>query len=209
MNRLPLVISFYTKDTPYEEEVQNLLRSCEKFNIEHQVEAISSTGSWEMNCAFKPLFIYQKLEELQRPILWVDADAVFLQPLQELSVFSSDLAVRLYDCSDDHRSRVVSATVFVNATDKGLKVVKLWAQECLSMLQDKNRTQEMWDQDALRRVLFQKDHQANWKALPISHLVIEGHPGDEASCQAPIILQRQASRRYKKWINDPESRFFS
>ena len=208
MDKLPLVISFYTKDTPYEEEVQNLLASCRRFDIEHSVQGIPSTGSWEMNCAFKPLFILQKLQEHKRPLLWVDADAVFVQKMQSLEVFSKDVAVRMYECPDDHPSRIVSATVFVNATNNARNVVQLWAEECLFLLQDKERTKEMWDQDALRRVLFTKEHQADFASLPKEYSKIEGHPEDERDCPFPVIIQNQASRRYKRWINYPEERFF-
>ena len=200
MNRLPLVVSFYTLDTPYEEEVQSLIGSCKQFDIEHLVEGIPSTGSWEMNCAFKPLFLLKKLEELKRPLLWVDADAVFLQPPSFLDVFSLDLGVRLYDCPDDHPSRVVTATLFVNATEGGVEILKLWAQECLSMLQEKERTKEVWDQDALRRVLLKTSYKSSWGVLPNEYSIIAGHPEDER-CSSPIIVQNQASRRFKKWVN--------
>ncbi len=200
MNRLPLVVSFYTLDTPYEEEVQSLIASCKQFDIEHLIEGIPSTGSWEMNCAFKPLFLLKKLEELKRPLLWVDADAVFLQPHSLLDVFYLDLGVRLYDCPDDHPSRVVTATLFVNATEGGIELVKLWAHECLAMLQEKERTKEVWDQDALRRVLLKAPYKSSWGILPNEYSIIAGHPEDER-CPSPIIVQNQASRRFKKWIN--------
>lgn len=205
---LPLVISFYTVDTPYEEEVKYLQASCQSLGIDHHIEGIPSAGSWEMNCAFKPIFILQKMQEFKRPLLWVDADAVFLKPLENLSLFSEvDLGVRIYDVSEDHPSKIVSATVFVNATGASIKVVKWWAEECMKLLQDKNRKEEVWDQDALRRVLFQKEHGARFAPLPPSYSKILGHPKDEEMCFDPVIIQNQASRRYKKWINYPGQRF--
>ena len=206
MSEIPLVISFYTKDTPYEEEVQYLIRSCYEWGIQHEIEGVPSSGSWEMNCAFKPLFILKKLEEYQRPLLWVDADAVFVRKLEALSVFRDDLAVRMYDCPDDHPSRIVSATVFINATVLAKKIVQLWAEECLSMLQQPGRTQEVWDQEALRRVLFTKNPGAVYHPLPVAYSKILGHPEDEKSCLEPVIVQNQASRRYKRWVNHPEER---
>ncbi|MES2198623.1 MAG: hypothetical protein V4489_00435 [Chlamydiota bacterium] len=208
MNSLPLVISFYTLDTPYEEEVKYLQASCEAFKIEHKIEGVPSSGSWEMNCAFKPIFILKKMEECQRPLLWVDADAVFVRPLELLSCFSADLGVRIYPCPDDHPSKIVSATIFINYTEAAKNVIRLWAEECLLMLNDKERTQEMWDQDALRRVLFTKAHKAQFSPLPVEYSKIVGHLGDEEECREPVIIQNQASRRYKRWINHPEERLF-
>jgi hypothetical protein len=66
----------------------------------------------------------------------------------------------------------------------------------------------MWDQDALRKVLFEKEHEALFSHLPSEYSKIVGHPGDEAECVDPVIIQNQASRRYKRWINHPEERIF-
>lgn len=205
-NRLPCVVSFYTKDTPYEEEVKHLEKSCRDFGIECQIEGIASSGSWEMNCAFKPIFILKKMEELKRPLLWVDADAVFVRPLEFLDAFYSDIGVRMYNCPDDHPSRIVSSTVFIHKTAPAKNVLKLWAEECLFMLSEKNRTKEVWDQDALRRVLFTKNHGASFVPIPSAYSKIVGHLDDERECPCPVIIQNQASRRYKRWIHHPEER---
>jgi hypothetical protein len=205
MQQLPLVVSFYTLDTPYEEEVKYLQASCKDFDIDHIIEGVPSRGSWEMNCAFKPLFILQKMMEYQRPLLWVDADAVFVRPLEWTSAFLSDIGIRLYDCPDDHPSRIVTATLFAGATKSAFQIIEMWAKECLSMLAEKER-QEVWDQDALRRVYLLSQKTASFAPLPPMYSKIVGHPEDEKEALNPIILQYQASRRYKRWISHPEER---
>ena len=205
MEELPLVVSFYTVDTPYEEEVKHLIKSCENFSIPHQVEGIPSAGSWEVNCAFKPIFILQKLEELRRPLLWVDADAVFVQKMEKIFDYSKDFGVRMYNCPDDHPSRIVSSTVFINATKRARDTVKLWAEECIKLFEERG-DKEVWDQDALRSVLFKKETLASYAPLPIAYGKILGHPDDEKGCSSPVIVQNQASRRYKRWVNHPEER---
>jgi len=206
MRSVPLVISFYTLDTPYEEEVKYLQDSCQKWNIEHVIEGVPSAGSWELNCAFKPIFILQQMVKYQRPLLWVDADAVFIRPLEYVEAFSSDIGIRLYDCPDDHPSKIVTATVFMNATESAKQIVQLWAKECMSLLAEKNR-KEVWDQDALRRVFLQYRDKVDFATLPPKYSKITGHPDDERILD-PIILQNQASRRYKRWISHPEERIF-
>lgn len=203
---LPVVVSFYTLQTPYEQEVQGLIESCHKWGVEAEIEGVPSLGSWEKNCGFKPLFLLEKLDKLRRPLLWVDADGVFVQPLHRLPAFSSDIAVRMYDCPDDHVSRINTSTVFVHYTKEARHVLVLWAQECVLMLQDPHRTQEMWDQDALRRVLLEKRPPGTFACLPVSYGKIVGHPQDEKSLLDPVIVQNQASRRYKRWVNHPEER---
>jgi hypothetical protein len=104
---LPLVISYYTKDTPYEQEVQRLISSCQTFSIEAQIEPRPSLGSWEKNCAQKASFILQKLREVKRPVLWVDADAVFLRAPDFREFDDCDFSVRINEfLPKDHESRI-------------------------------------------------------------------------------------------------------
>src|SRR3989339_1259858 len=124
--QIPLIVSYYTKNTPYEKEVENLIHSCKKFNIECHVEGIENKGTWEENCAFKPYFMKEKMKEFQRPLLWVDADAVFLQGLKFEDFMFSDL-VFYYDLSiKDPRFSAFAGTIYVNATEGGVASLDLW-----------------------------------------------------------------------------------
>src|SRR5476651_1555473 len=116
----PLVISFYTKNTPYQLDAHHLIASCEKFGVEHAVEGIDSLGSWELNCAYKPFFIAEKLRQFQRPVLWVDVDAVFVRKPKPLKLFKADFSA-YYDegLENDHSSKVRSCVIYVNNTEKG------------------------------------------------------------------------------------------
>jgi hypothetical protein len=190
----PLVISFYTKDTPYQLNAHHLSASCEKFGLKSHIEGIDSHGSWELNCAYKPFFIAQKLQQFQRPVLWVDADAVFVRKPKPLKVFENDFAVYSEaDLAPDHPSKIRSGTIFINYTEKGMGVLKNWAQECQRLLVDPHRTEEFWDQIALRNVYLAEK---NLDHLPLSYIKILGHPVD-AKCPNPVIIHCQASRHTK------------
>ncbi|NGX59982.1 MAG: hypothetical protein KR126chlam3_01142 [Chlamydiae bacterium] len=193
----PVIISFYTKGTPYEEEVQNLLTSCKGFGLDASIQGVESQGSWELNCAYKPFFILEKIEEFNRPVLWVDADGVFVQkPIWQKAV-ESDLAVRIEDVPDFHPSKVISSTVFVRPEGKDL--IHLWIQNCRDLLLDSNRKEEFWDQIALRGVVIQ--HPERVSPMPLSYAKIYDHPGDCQQVEKPVIEHYQASRRFKEKIN--------
>jgi len=197
----PTIVSFYTKETLYQLDVQNLIASCEKFNIEAVIQGIAPHSSWELNCAYKPYFIYEKLRELQRPLLWVDADAVFEQKPAILDVFSADLAVHIEaSLSPDHRSKVRSGTVFINYTDKGVELVRQWAEECNKIL---TAGGEFLDQVALRNVVLANKNYADIRSLPLSYVKIFDHPRDLAEVQNPVIVHYQASRRLKQTVSSP------
>src|SRR5258708_2800572 len=133
MKEFPLVVSYYTKDTLYQVEVQSLIASCEQWGLEYEVDPVASFGSWERNCCWKPFFLMEKLQKHRRPLLWVDADAVFFRkPDPETLQEDWDLAARINQyLEDSHPSKVNSGTVFVNATEGAAKVVKAWGQKCI------------------------------------------------------------------------------
>jgi nucleotide-diphospho-sugar transferase len=191
----PLVISFYTKNTPYQLDAHHLTASCEKFGIEHAVEGIDSFGSWELNCAYKPFFIAEKLRHFERPVLWVDADAMFVKKPTPLKIFEKDFAAYAQPgLENNHPSKVRSGTLFINHTEGGAKFLKAWAEECQRLLVDPGRTEEFWDQMALRNVFLAEAKPAR---LPLSYIKILGHPLDE-KCAKPVIIHYQASRHAKK-----------
>ncbi|MES2345074.1 MAG: hypothetical protein V4494_03955 [Chlamydiota bacterium] len=198
MPSFPLVVSYYTLDTLYQLEVQGLIASCEKWGIKHHIEGVASFGSWELNCGYKPLFILQKLMQFKQPILWVDADGVFVGKPEVIDAFSADLSVRIHEeSSQDHISKVISSTVYVNWSEQGALLLRLWAEECYLQLNKEAREHEYWDQEGLRDVIFKGNHQAKVTPLPHSYAKIF----DQKMLEEPVIEHFQASRRYKKIIN--------
>lgn len=197
----PLVISFYTKETGYQLEVQNLIESCRLFEIESHIEGIPSFGSWELNCSYKPFFIHQKLKEFKRPLFWVDADGVFVQKPRFLPQFNADLSVRSHEeYPPNHPSRVITSGIFINYTEPAVRIIRSWAEECRRQITHPDRNEEFWDQIALRDVLLREDHGAVVAPLPLSYAKIVDHPLDEKEILDPVIEQYQASRRFKKLI---------
>jgi len=203
MTDFPLIVSYYTKDTMYQLEVQNLIASCEQWGVEYLVEPIASFGSWESNCCYKPFFLMQKLEQLKRPLFWVDADAVLVRQPEFLDLFNLDFVVRSNAYLDDlHDSKVMSGSLFVNATAGGAQVLKLWGKACLAAFSNPAREEEIWDQIVLRQVLQAGVLGATIGALPVEYLAIVGYAEDEAVVRNPVICHHQASRRFKKIINN-------
>jgi hypothetical protein len=203
MNEFPLIVCFYTKDTLYQLEVQNLIASSEKWGLEHHVEPIPSFGTWERNCSYKPFFLMEKLQSFRRPLLWVDADAVFFKkPDLEGLKDSWDVAVRFNEsCDDSHPSKVYSGSVFVNATEGAARVLKAWGKECIASFSNPERTEEVWDQVALRDVLLRGVPGATIGALPAGYVAIVDNAQDLKEIDDIVIGHYQASRRFKKIIN--------
>lgn len=193
----PVIISFYTRATPYEEEVQNLIDSCNRFSLEAKIEGIDSFGSWELNCAYKPFFIWKMLEELNRPLLWVDADGVFLKKPSWQESFEGDLAVRFHEeLPWDHPSKVITSTVYISPSIQGKEIIRRWIFQTQKSLLDPKRKLEFWDQIALRDAL--DTWEGILEPLSLSYAKIFDHPSDCLREKDPVIEHYQASRRFKK-----------
>ena len=142
----PLVISFYTENTPYQLEVLALISSCNELGIEAEIEGVPSEGSWERNCALKPFFIRKKLLEKKRPVFWVDADAVFRKRPDFSFLRHSDLSFReMKRFSHDPRFRYCAGSLFFNYTPRGLQFVDKWCESCQQKI-DGNKNLEYLDQ---------------------------------------------------------------
>ena len=72
-----VVISMYTMNSIYEEVVEHLEESMRKYTIPYKLYIIKDQKSWEKNCQQKAIVIKDALAKFQKPIVWVDADAVF------------------------------------------------------------------------------------------------------------------------------------
>jgi hypothetical protein len=196
----PLIISFYTRSTPYEEEVKKLVRSCEQWGLETDIEAVESQGSWGKNCALKPSFILKKAQQHQRPVLWVDADGVFKQRPDFKEFAQCDLAVRVNEfLPEDHPSRIVSNTVFVNAVPQSMDVVRRWRDLAEKEIENKMRIMEFWDQTALRDAL-KGEKQLRFLPMPLKYSKIFDFD-DLFIAEGEVVIEHyQASRRHKEHV---------
>ncbi len=119
MNLTPLVIASYVEETLAEKEAKRLRTSCQCFEIEAQIEP--------GNGCDKPTFILQKLMQNERPVLWVNVDAVFLKPASFTEFESSDFSVRLNEfLPKSHTHRIETQVVFARPTQHVVALLKTW-----------------------------------------------------------------------------------
>lgn len=175
-------VSAYTINTPYEKEAQNLKESLIKFGFstEHVVP-INNLGTWEKNCQQKATVIKNKLLELQEPIIWLDADAVLNKDPKLFFNIEKDLAICVY------RNEYLSGTIFLKPTEKIYGLLDEWIVEC-------KKNPKEWDQKILQRLILKNN--VEHEILPTSYCKVDFFKSDDN-----VISQNQASRRFKKIIN--------
>ncbi|MCP5505549.1 MAG: hypothetical protein H7A38_01525 [Chlamydiales bacterium] len=193
----PTIISFYTENTPYEEEIKGLIESCKKYNLPYSVDPLPNFGSWERNCCFKPKYILKKLIDLNGPVLWIDADGIVYQKPTLFDTLDADIAVRVIETiPDDHPSKILSGTLFFNYTPEAIQVLQEWDEETEVLLKNDPK---LWDQISLRNVLLRS--KANIYPLDVRYCQIYNQINDKESLEKAFIIHFQASRTLQKTLN--------
>ncbi len=197
----PLIVSCFTKDTPYEKEALDLIESCKNFDLEFVIEGFTSLGSWEKNCCYKADFILEKLKQYQKPVLWIDVDGYIVKPLNFFNDLTCDMCAFIdHDLPNDHPSKLRTSTLFCNYSEKSITLIKNWISSCKTSLAAKERS-EVWDQAVLRDIAL-KQTEASILDMPLTYLAIASHLKDASQVKDPHIVHTQASRLYKKYINN-------
>ncbi len=192
----PLVISFYTENTPYQLEIFSLVRSCQELGIEFEVTALPCLGSWERNCSLKPRFIRNKLLEKKRPVFWVDADGVFKKTPDFSSFLHSDFCLReVKDSSHPRWFQYRAGSVFVNYTPGGMNFAKAWDEYCQNRI-DAGSDLLFLDQVAIFD-LMQKGLEVNYAPLPPAYCKVFDESIEVVDPSEVVIEHFQASRRFK------------
>lgn len=198
-----IIVSYYTKNTGYEQEVENLIASCKKFDLESDIVGIESRGRWDANCCYKPRFLLEKLKEHQAPLVWMDADAVFLKKPTLFQTLTCDMALRIIPhLPEDHPSKVITGTLFLQNRPALFEILKLWEAECAEMLKGEI---EVWDQVALKRSLS-KGPSLKLSSLPDPYYMIYDQPYFQK--EKAVIAHYQASRLFKKEVNKEVVQFW-
>ena len=189
------VISFYTEKTPYEQEIVHLKNSCDQLGIPIEITPLPSEGSWEKNVAQKPRFIYEKLCSCSTPLLWVDADAVFLKE-PDFSLFAQvDFSVRFMQIFQNNPQYALNAgTLFVNQTEAARILIAQWVAECGRLSHP--APPPFVDQISLYNVLL-KNQAAKVLPMPVSYCKIFDMDQFFIDDAHVIIEQRQASRKWR------------
>jgi hypothetical protein len=182
MNKFTIVSGFTLK-TPYETEVQLLKESLKKFSLnDEHIVGYENQGTWRKNCQYKALIIKSKLEELNSPVVWLDADAVLLSYPKLFEEIEEDIALAKY-------GEVMSGTLYFKPTRNVFSLLDEWIDENF-------KNPLTLDQSVLDRVLKRNDIKI--KRLPFAYC-------DFIGLKNCVIAQNQASRRFRQLIDSKKS----
>jgi hypothetical protein len=182
----PLVVTFFTRGTPYEELAAEMARSCETQGVPVRSVGVTPDRSWERNCARKAGVIRDTWRDSHRPVLWLDADATLHRPPHLLADLHADFAVHLHA-----GWRMLSGTAWFNQSDRAGDLLDRWCALC-------EQRPGVWDQ-LLLDLAWEQATRAGplvtaW--LPSRYARIAGLDS-EADLASAVVAHGQASRRLK------------
>ncbi len=185
-----IIVSYFTKNTPYETEAETLIRSLEAFDLPFSVKGVESKGSWLANCSFKSTFCKEMLSYYNKPIVWIDCDAEVLKyPKLFHELADYDVACH-YFTRKSGKVELLSGTLFFNNTKTAFILLDSWEKAC-------NIYKERWDQKVLEDVIKEID---NIKVFDLPQSYVNIFDNGRVAMEDTYILHRQASRKYRRVI---------
>lgn len=195
-----MVVGYYTIDTPYEDEAKNLLRSLDKLRINHDIIGVKTLGNWQANTRFKAKFMLDMLIKWPKHnLLYVDADAMIHRPLDLFKNYNCDIAVRWQDFRW-RKNECLSGTIYMENNNRTKRLCQLWRDINIKEGNQTNRM-EQWNLDTVINQM-KADPNFTYKNLPPEYTFIFDIMKGIYPDAKPVIEHFQASRRFKKDVND-------
>jgi len=127
------MISYYTVRTPYEEEVQKLVKSALKVGVPLKTYGLPATGSWRGNLNHKSATILKAFEEFpDKDIVFVDADAIIhrwpalFDELSTKAVYDVSACFFSYTKRSGDKDELLSGTLWFRNAEVGRALVRRW-----------------------------------------------------------------------------------
>ena len=134
---------------------------------------------------------------LNRPILWLDADAIIYQKPSLFESLEADIALRIVEeLPNDHPSKMISGTLFLRPTKAAKEILEEWDFETETLLK---QDPTLWDQVSLKNVLLRST--ASIYPLDERYYQVYSDALEPERVKRSFIIHFQASRTLKKSLN--------
>jgi hypothetical protein len=196
-----MVVGYYTVNTPYEQEAQNLLGSLNRLGITHDISGVQTLGNWQANTRFKAGFMLDML--IKHPsyrLLYIDVDAVVHSIPDLFKNYTCDIAVRWQDFRW-RQNECLSGTIYMENNERTKRICELWRDINVNEGNESNRM-EQWNLDTVINKMKAEDPNFTYKNLPPEYTMIFDSMRGMYPDINPVIEHFQASRRFKKDVNE-------
>ena len=199
-----MIVGYYTVNTPYEEEAKNLLESLNRLGINHDISGVKTLGNWQANTRFKAGFMLDMLNKHPKyRLLYVDVDAVVHLSPDLFKNYHCDIAVRWQDFRW-RKNECLSGTIYMENNERTKRICELWRDINVNEGNESNRM-EQWNLDTVINKMKEEDPNFTYKNLPPEYTMIFDSMRGMYPNITPVIEHFQASRRFKKDVNENQN----
>lgn len=126
----PKIISYYSdyeKSKYYEGFAKALIGRCKEFGLDHDISEMPSRGNYGDNCLMKPGFIFEKLKQYKKPLIWMDCDTDFREPFDHFNEISEDIGMATHSGLFDG---IKASPLYFNYTKGAFSIIREWVIHC-------------------------------------------------------------------------------
>jgi len=192
------VVSFYTKGTGYEKEIETLRESLEKFDISYKFYPVSPQGSWRMNLNFKSKCILKAMKEFPKwDIVFIDADGIVRQYpklFDELSAKGHYDIAAVFHCyakRSGDSDELLSGTLWIQNCQSAREIVERWHEIGIA-------NQNIRHQKCLKVAIREMNREHRLYRMPFEYTYVFDYVYKEK--RLPIVEHFQASRRFRNAV---------
>jgi Nucleotide-diphospho-sugar transferase len=189
------IISGYTINTPYEQEIKDLEQGLNKFNLPYTFYPYNNTGSWVKNTLVKPTLIQKALNTYTEDIIWIDADAIIKKdPIFFKSIQDENFDICCHFLKTGYNPRELLTGTFYFKNNNIVKdLVNDW------IINTKLKTD--WDQRILQTLVDGKYKDIlKIIILPIEYIKINPKNNKDITLLQCVIGHKQLSRKMRTQI---------
>jgi glycosyltransferase involved in cell wall biosynthesis len=177
-----IFVSMFTSGTPYEKEVKILQVSMDKFGLPYELIGLRNKGSWEKNTQMKPDVIKATMDKYNKDVVWIDADAEFVDKPDLFYKLDCDIAFHYLKEWDEK----MTGTMYFKNSTMSREILNKWIQE--------NNTNNLPDGLNFQKIM-EIERGLKIVDLPVEYINVVDIKF--LQCDKPVIIQHQASRRFK------------
>ena len=169
--------------------------------ITHDISGVKSLGNWQANTRFKAGFMLDMLiKHPNHRLLYIDVDAVVHSIPDLFKNYTCDIAVRWQDFRW-RQNECLSGTIYMENNERTKRICELWRDINVNEGNESNRM-EQWNLDTVINKMKVEDPNFTYKNLPPEYTMIFDSMRGMYPNITPVIEHFQASRRFKKDVNE-------
>lgn len=172
-----LLISFYSDiegRTYYSDNAKRLIGECESLAIPHDIREKETLGTYQLNCLSKPQYILDRLNELNRPIIWMDIDSKIHKPLIIFDQFdeSVDLVIAT---ANGQLSGMKASPLYFGNTEMAREFLSAWIDTTKKILENDDG---VFDHEPLFGLVADYSKKMNVKAVGPEYCIWPRHTNE-------------------------------